>query len=468
MQEIKYKLIPKSGTMDSIHLSELSKKFGEEIAHNDFEVEFIALYPDVVADKNGRVVKIDKPSMERIVDANNKAIDTKINHPINKIKRGFRSVTPETLDYVPIIKNHNTGDVDLVTGYSRGKFQLSEVDGSPLLTMRALITDDETKYKIKKGLIKNVSVGIRKDWTLKEVSFVTNPALEHASLLSENENLDVAFNTSENKTLFAQFSENSCELSELSERIDETNERIEQVQIELAEIDKEHHIEDKLDYLVRCGKILPRSVDYVKTKVINLSESDAMDVLSAFELSTPGNMFGVTHNRNFNFQELGDILMTKESSEFASAITALNSKYNKKHKATTELSSNDKVIQFGEGAVPKDKLPADTSKVSLSQEEYRAKLKEHKELSEKDPDKAKKWLSKELGEDEETPSDNKELGEKEKQEKEKKEKEEKELKEKELSELKSQVTELSESVKTITKQNMELLTSLAKLNSEEK
>ena len=465
---IKYKLVPKTNTTDETHLAELTKQYGEDIANNDYEVEVIALYPDVVADKNGRVVKIDKASMQKVVEANNQAIDKKINHPLSKLKRGFKNITADTMDYVPVIKNHNTGDVDLVTGYTRGKFELTESDGMPLLVLKAIISDDETKYKISKGLIKNVSVGIRKDWTLKEMSWVTNPALEHASLLSENENLDVAFNTSENKALFAQFSENSCELSELSERIDETNARIEQVQIELAEIDKDHHIEDKLDYLVRCGKILPRSVDYVKTKVINLSESDAMDVLSAFELSTPANMFGVTHNRNFNFQELGDILMTKESSEFASAITALNSKYNKKHKTTTELSSSEKVIQFGEGVVPKSKLPVDTSKVSLSQEEYRAKLKEHKELSEKDPDKAKKWLSKELGEDEDTPSDNKELGEKEKQEKEKKEKEEKELKEKELSELKSQVTELSESVKTITKQNMELLTSLAKLNSEEK
>lgn len=381
------KLVPKSCDFDEVHLEELTKNFGEEIAHNDYLVEFIALYPEAVVDKNGTNLKITKEMIIKVAEVNNHLLSEKQNHWLSKIKTVFKKkLELSEIDFIPMICDHDTSNVHNVTGYTRDTLKLGEVDGKTILTVSALITDDKTKYLIKKGLIKNVSVGLRSDYSLKEISFVTNPALKEASLLSEGV---PTFEMSENQQNLIRLSEVSQSMFKLQEDIDD--------------IYKDGMIDRKLDKLIESGKMLPRSVDFVKSKLINLSEPEVRNVLSAFELSTPATELGLAFNKNFNFTVLGDMLMSTEATQLEKALNNLNRKTKK----------NAKDVQLGEStpAAAKRQMPTDTSRTSLSEDDVKSKWKQYKELSEKDPKAAKKMLAAQCGEEEEEAGDNKELSE---------------------------------------------------------
>ena len=385
---LKYTLVPKEEQYDDIHLGELSKKYGEDIAKNDFQVKMLLLYPEAqLFDKNGRKVIMNDKVIRKVYEVNNRLLQQEANGTfVDKARRklGLDSTPIKELseiDFVPIIFDHNTGKVDNTCGFTRGSFELGEIDGHTVMYATALIKDDEVKYKIKKNLISNVSAGIRGDSSLKEISLVLRGALKHSTFLSEGSSV-------------IQMSERDALFLELSECVHDINDK----EFQLSELKKEFRIEKKLDNLVRCGKMLPKSVDYVKSQLMNLSEDESKDMLSVLELSTPQFELGAAYNRNYNFEVLGDMLMSTEQKALAATLEKLNAKTKRNYvKKTVQLSES----MPSEAAA---KMPIDGNKISLSQEEHKAKMKHIKELMEKDKkdgsNLAEKELKKELGEEE--------------------------------------------------------------------
>jgi len=164
-------------------------KYGKYATH-DIHVPILLLYPaGKVTDKNGTDVKIDDDFIHRTMSATNASIKKKFESPFAKTKSFIASVIGD-YEHIPIIKNHNTSDVDGTVGHSKGLCYLETIDNMKCLMILGVIKDPEAKMKIEGDIFRNTSLGTRPDGSIKEISIVSNEALPHGGfMMSEKDNI---------------------------------------------------------------------------------------------------------------------------------------------------------------------------------------------------------------------------------------------------------------------------------------
>jgi len=201
------------------HNRELTKEEIEKhgkMATHDIEVPILLLYElGVIPDKNGNKVDINKDFINATMLATNDWIKKKAKSPFSVFKSAWNKPINE-IEAIPIIKNHDTDDVDGIVGHIKGLLYTDVVDNKLALKGTAVIKDIKAKYKIKSDLLRNTSIGTRNDGSIKEVSFVINEAVSHGGLeMSEN----IKITNDVKSPLLDKKIELSIKLSELNNKI---------------------------------------------------------------------------------------------------------------------------------------------------------------------------------------------------------------------------------------------------------
>ena len=173
--------------LDDDEYMELVSLYGKENVDNDLMVEILALYPEQeILDAQGLYVTITEQDLHDIKDASNEALKNKLGHGLARAKSWMRGQNVDNFDYITITEDHDL-DVSKRMGFSNGKLKVKDYKGTPYLHVIAHIIKPEAKKNIKLGLYREVSATVRMDNTLKEISFVSNPALHQAGIFSERE-----------------------------------------------------------------------------------------------------------------------------------------------------------------------------------------------------------------------------------------------------------------------------------------
>lgn len=332
-------------------LKEEIEKHGKMATH-DIEVPILLLYElGVIPDKNGNKVDVNKQFINSTMTNTNEYIKKKAKNPFSKFKSAWRKPIDE-IEAIPIIKNHNTDDVDGIVGHIKGLLFTDVVDNKLALKGIAVIKDIKAKYKVKDDLLRNTSIGTRGDGSIKEVSFVINEAVAHGGL-EMSEPVAEEIKQEELSPLAIQLSELSSQLSELE------NKTI------------PNHI--LLIKMIKDGKIEPYKYNDLinqDNKIIQLMESSISSV-------DVGKMVG------YNMCNVK--MKDDEFNAMQKSIEALSEKFNKNKKT-------DKKID-------KKEIDITLARNDINPSELRNKdLKQILELMEYNPDVAKNYIKIELGE----------------------------------------------------------------------
>lgn len=158
-----------------------------ELAKHDLMITILLAYEmGVIPDANGTKVNVSKEWMESTMKKTNKYIKNHVDGLFAKTKSFLSSykdalVIPLSFDHQSSAK-HNSG-------FSNGLLWIEEYNNELGLFVNAIVRDNEIKSKIQQGLIRSTSLGTRADGSIKEISFVQNPAIPHGGILmSENQN----------------------------------------------------------------------------------------------------------------------------------------------------------------------------------------------------------------------------------------------------------------------------------------
>lgn len=198
-------------------LKEEIEKHGKMATH-DIEVPILLLYElGVIPDKNGNKVDVNKQFINSTMTNTNDYIKKKAKNPFSKFKSAWRKPIDE-IEAIPIIKNHNTDDVDGIVGHIKGLLFTDVVDNKLALKGIAVIKDIKAKYKVKADLLRNTSIGTRGDGSIKEVSFVINEAVAHGGLEMSEPVVEEVKQKEELSPLSIQLSELSSQLNELENK----------------------------------------------------------------------------------------------------------------------------------------------------------------------------------------------------------------------------------------------------------
>lgn len=335
--------------------SEQAITYGK-LATHDIHVPILVLYElGKIPDKNGTIVDIDKDFINETMRISNKYIKDAHSSIFNKFKSSWTE-SIDNYEVVPLIKNHDTGDVDGTVGYTRGLFYTEEVTdekGNKILALyvKGVITDPEAKKKVENGILKNVSIGTRPTGSIKEISFVVNPAVPHAGLVMSEP--DQENTIPENNQI------------QLTEKEIQLTEEIKGLQLEEALY--EHTIIPNhliLSNLIKKGKLPPPMYE----KLINTTNREALELMEeVLPYRDLGIMFGTT--REPEKIDLGE-----------AKIKQIASDWNKR--------------------IGKDSIEPEMIRQTPNTEESRKReLKHILELAEHSPDIAAKYIKYELGEE---------------------------------------------------------------------
>lgn len=421
-QELKsYKLVPTRNEYTPEQKSELIKHYHTDIVDNDILADLVILYPHVAVDKDGKNITIDDEEMNNVVNATNFALDDKLKRPLNKLRTWIDGKNPDNVDFVPVIKDHED-KADNKVGYSRGYLEHEIIGDIPCVVTKVLISDLDAKKKIKEGLLSGVSVGIRENYTLKEISFVNNPALPDAGLLSEPAGIN-------NKQLidnsvakqFIDMQPMMAQLSEINKNVMSTQKELKETENKLKRNRLMYTVERGLYKLLKEGKVLPRDFEDHRYNFAKLETAEQVrSTLNILTQTRPLYQLGETHNRNADFNILGEALMSDNfeivSANIDKAIQKLNKKSsyrNSSLKGGIKLSQPDNEDKDEEKKLNEkedDKNLSDgkeDDEKRLSEDETRAKLSTYMDivkdtqLSEAEKiSKLKSCLMTELGEEE--------------------------------------------------------------------
>jgi hypothetical protein len=161
--------------------TEQMQKYGK-LATHDLHVPILLLYEaGKINDKNGTEVNINEEFIKHTQQATNQWIKKRHGNIFAKFKSWWNKSIDE-VEAIPIIKNHNTEDVDNTVGHLKGFLYLEEIEGKLALKGLGVIKDPEAKQHIVNDKYRNTSIGTRQDGSIKEVSFVINEALAHGGL----------------------------------------------------------------------------------------------------------------------------------------------------------------------------------------------------------------------------------------------------------------------------------------------
>jgi hypothetical protein len=328
-----------------------------KLATHDIHVPILVLYPiGKIKDKNGIEADIDEDFIKQTMKVSNDEIRKKFDSPFAKVKSFIANAIGD-YECIPLIKNHNTGDVDNHVGHTKGLFYTEKIDGQTCLLVNGVFKDIEAKSKIDGGLFRHVSMGTRPDGSIKEISLVSNEAIPHAGLMMSDTEVKPT------KTL------KELELAE----------QINGLQFEEAlyenTIIPNHMI---LSRMIKTGKIVPWGYEeHIKT-------STQAELLK-MERTIPAHDLGLMLGTN---RDLEYVLDEEVQAEFE-----VNKIINQYQKKTGKVNKNAK---------PLPELPQkhiEMIKQGHSFEEKREKeLKHILELAEHSPEIAAKYIKCELGE----------------------------------------------------------------------
>ena len=271
-----YKNLTQDEYMDMVHL------YGEENVKNDLVVELMVLYPQQdILDAEGRVVTITEKDLHDIAAACNSELGQKLGHGLHRAKSWVKGHNEENYDYITLTEDHDL-DIAKRMGFSNGKLEVRDHEGTPYLYARGHVLKPAAKVAIKQGLYREISATVRMDNTLKEISFVSAPALKYAGVFSEGK-IDFA----ENARLIKEQEQVQSELHAIGEKL------------KLKE--KEKNITHKLDDLLKCGKIFPRDVEFYRDTMMKLDDDSVNKTTTLLTLAEPViNLYRVdTRNTNF-------------------------------------------------------------------------------------------------------------------------------------------------------------------------
>lgn len=337
-------------------------KYGKFATH-DLEVPVLLAYElGTIPDKNGTMVKIDKNFINTLLKLTNEYIHKKHKNPFAIFKKSWNTPVDQARS-IPLIKNHDTSDVDNTAGHIRGLLYTEEVEGILSLWGTAVITQIEDKIAAESGKLNTTSLGTRADGSIKEVSFVINEAIQHGGLAMSE------FVEPSQQTTAPTLSQEEIALSE----------QIQNLQLEehqLTTITIPNHI--TLSRMIRTGRIEPWKYD-------DLIKQNP-EVLQLMEHAMPSNKLGIVYGTNMSPQKINP----KDASD------AVIEKALVKHNARTgKTSSKDIESKIKEQEIIRQ---------GHSFEEVRKKELEHiLELAEYSPEVARKYIAVELGESITTP-----------------------------------------------------------------
>lgn len=325
------------------------QRYGKFATH-DIHVPVLLLYElGNIQDKNGKSANINAEFLDNTLKVTNTWIKKRHMSPFARLK-SFWSKPLEKVEVIPIIKNHDTSDVDNTVGHLKGLLRIEVIDGIQSLIADAVIKDPEAKQKINGDLLRNTSVGLRPDGSVKEVSFVINEAAPHGGLLMSEKN-DQTISTNQ-KTI------------ELSEQIAD----LQFQEHELDDVIIPNHL--ILSRMIRTGKIAPYKYD----RLIKTTNREALQLM---ESSLPSVDLGITYGTQRHPQKI-------DASEML--INNLSNKY----KANKETASEKKQPIRQEVEI--------INQTHSFEDQRNKELKHILELSEHSPDILTKYLKIELGE----------------------------------------------------------------------
>jgi hypothetical protein len=162
---------------------EMEKQYGE-LATHDIVVPCLLFFENgPTTDASGKEVEIDKEFIDKVLVATNQMIMGKKQSFVKKmIKKLTKSV--EEIRVIPLIKDHDTSQVDNIVGHTEGLLYAQEIEGNYCLLANVAIEDPKTKEAVYNGLLRQTSAGVRlPSHEIYEISFVVKEALPDAGLL---------------------------------------------------------------------------------------------------------------------------------------------------------------------------------------------------------------------------------------------------------------------------------------------
>ncbi len=256
--------------------TEQLQKYGKYATH-DIHVPILLLYPaGTINDKNGTPVKIDDEFINYTMKATNNAIKKRYKSPLAKVKSFFVDAV-ENYEIIPIIKNHDTGNVDGVVGHTKGLTYIDTIEGMKCLLINSVVKDPETKTKIEGDLFRNTSLGTRADGSIKEISIVSNEALPHGGFLM-----------SEHTTISSDDADDNILIPAMSKQELLLTEEISQLQLQEHTLDNitiPNHM--MLSRMIKLGKIEPWKYEELVQK--------SPEIIQLMESCLPSNNLGIMH-----------------------------------------------------------------------------------------------------------------------------------------------------------------------------
>lgn len=353
---------------DPINYRALVDQYGQENIENDLIVDVLTFYPKQnIRDSQGLTVTITEQDLHDIAKATNKRLEDKLKGSIySRAKSWVKGFTIDNYDYITIQEDHDM-DQEKRIGFSNGKVTVQELEGMPYLHTKHHIIAPRAKQGIALGLYREVSGTIRAcnckmqsigvhdeeclENTIKEISYVTCPALEHAGIFSEpNHKLSPLEQVNKNKIM----------LQELG-YIEQEKTHIQQ---ELNLIKKEQKIEKNFNRLIQNGKVFPYQFDNYRDTMIALRDEDIERTQNILMFAEPVIKLNQNEVKNFNYMK--GLVMNKD-------LTQTIEEIEKKGGSLVEILK----AQFAEEK-PKDKEDDKEEKAKLAEDEEKAKFKEFK------------------------------------------------------------------------------------------
>jgi len=335
-----------------------------ELAKHDLMITILLAYElGTIPDANGTKVHVSQEWMESTMKKTNKYIKNHVNGVFAQAKSYLNSykealVIPLSFDHQSSAK-HNSG-------FSTGLLWTEYYNNELGLFVNAVVRDNETKAKIQQGLIRSTSLGTRADGSIKEISYVQNPAIPHGGILM-----------SENKQSQVYLSENCIKLQE------EIN------FLELQEYEVQNNIKNHFLYLemLKNGKIRPLAYK----EFVNREYSENKNRNAELVAHDIGVVFGNTIQPT--------ILKNEQLSQLEQASKVI------------QEWKNQQTLNPKSGDVSHNISCAENNSVFIIEQHYKSLLTEIKDLSNHCPDLVSDLIKTELGENKFINPDDKDLQE---------------------------------------------------------
>lgn len=189
--------------------------YGSLADHDLIATCILAYDTGKIPDANGKIVSVNQEWMEHTKDRTNLYLKNHVDHAMAETKSWLKNY--EEAEIIPLSFDHESS-AKHNSGFNHGLIWSEKYKGLHTLLVNVIIKDNEVKSKINQGLIRSTSLGTRGDGSIREISFVQNPAIPHGGLImSENQNNNNINLSEQELELQEQISELEFQETQLSE-----------------------------------------------------------------------------------------------------------------------------------------------------------------------------------------------------------------------------------------------------------